>query len=45
MSNVDDDDWPPLTDEDRRGIARIREQLDAQFAAYAAPAAPPPEAL
>jgi len=28
---MNEDDWPPLTDEDRRRIARIRRQLDQEF--------------
>src|SRR5262245_55479733 len=30
-TDPDDGNWPPLSDEDRRGIARIRRQIDEEF--------------
>ena len=37
-TDPDDGNWPPLSDEDRRGIARIRRQIDEEFGV--APEAP-----
>ena len=34
MAEMDEHDWPPLTDEDRRRIAEIRRQLDRELDAF-----------